>query len=173
MLDALKTRLMDPSLFEVFTDEFYRELNRIRGAEHAKRQQLQDELGTIDRRLRKLVDAIAEGVPVRTLKDELLRLETRQEEVQTLMSKPIEDRPLIHPALAAVYRRKVADLHSALEKEDMRAEGSRSCASSSRRSRSRRRTATCASILRVRSPASCGWRPAARCPSRSTTGSSK
>jgi len=122
VLEGLKTRLMDPALFEAFSEEFYRELNRLRAGEQAKRRTLEDERDTIEHRLRKLVDAIAEGVPARTLKDELLRLEARQQELTDVLSKPAEARPLIHPKLAEIYRRKVADLHGALQRDETRAE---------------------------------------------------
>jgi hypothetical protein len=32
VLDGLKSRLMDPALFQVFADEFVAELNRLRAA---------------------------------------------------------------------------------------------------------------------------------------------
>jgi hypothetical protein len=72
---------------------------------------MEDENASIERRLRKLVEAIADGVSARTLKDELLRLEARQQELGAILAKPAETRPLIHPALARIYRRKVAELH--------------------------------------------------------------
>ncbi len=122
VINGLKSRLMDPALFEVFAREFIAELNRIRAAGQARRRNLEDEQATIERRLRKLVDAIADGVSARALKDELLRLEARQQELGQILSKPADARPLIHPALAAIYRRKVADLHEALQHEDTRAE---------------------------------------------------
>ena len=122
VLEGLKTRLMDPDLFRVFADEFYRELNRLRSTEQAKRDALADERAAIERRLRKLVDAIADGVSGRTLKDELNRLECRQQELEELLSMPAEARPLIHPNLAAIYRQKVTDLHEALQREGSRAE---------------------------------------------------
>jgi hypothetical protein len=72
--------------------------------------------------LRKLVEAIADGVSARTLKDELLRLEVRHDELTAILAKPAETRPLIHPALATIYRRKVAELHEALQQDETRAE---------------------------------------------------
>lgn len=122
VLEGLKSRLMDPALFRVFADEFYREVNRLRGTEQAKRDTLAEERISVERRLRKLVDAIADGVSGRTLKDELNRLERRQQELEALLSQPAEARPLIHPNLAAIYRQKVTDLHEALQREGSRGE---------------------------------------------------
>jgi hypothetical protein len=39
-------------------------------------------------RLKKIVGAIADGVSARTLKEELLRLEGRQDELRALLAKP-------------------------------------------------------------------------------------
>jgi hypothetical protein len=83
---------------------------------------LGDEQTNIERRLRKLVEAIADGVSGRTLKDELNRLECRQQELESLLSMPAEARPLIHPNLAAIYRQKVTDLHEALQRDGSRDE---------------------------------------------------
>jgi site-specific DNA recombinase len=75
VLDALRHHLMDPGLFKEFCDEYVREVNRARGDENARRGGLDGELGKVERRLRRIVEAIADGVPARTLKDELLALE--------------------------------------------------------------------------------------------------
>jgi hypothetical protein len=88
----------------------------------AQRRVLEDENASIERRLRKLVEAIAEDVSARTLKDELLRLEVRHDELAAILAKPTETRPLIHPALAAIYRRKIAEIHEALQQDETRAE---------------------------------------------------
>lgn len=61
--------------------------------------------------------------PARTLKDELLALETRQEQLQAeLAAAPDVQQPLLHPALAEVYRDKVERLHEALADETVRDE---------------------------------------------------
>jgi hypothetical protein len=48
-------------------------------AEASKADQAKAELAAIERKLRKIVEAISEGVPARTLKDELARLESRKD----------------------------------------------------------------------------------------------
>jgi hypothetical protein len=122
VLDGLKHRLMDPDLFKVFVQEFTREFNRMRIADGGRIDHAKTELAGIERRLRKIVDAIAEGVPARALKEELLALEARQDELRSLLAASEPDRPLIHPNLAEAYRRKVAALHEALADETSRAE---------------------------------------------------
>jgi site-specific DNA recombinase len=120
--DGLKKRLMDPKLFKVFVEEFAREFNRLRAAEGNEIEQAKTELAAIERRLRKIVDAIADGAPARTLKEELLTLEARQDELRGLLAKPEPDRTLVHPGLAEIYRRKIAALHEALQDEATRDE---------------------------------------------------
>jgi DNA invertase Pin-like site-specific DNA recombinase len=65
VLDGLKHRLMDPDLYKVFIDEFIRETNRLRSTESSKGDKAKADLAAIERRLKKIVDAIADGVPAR------------------------------------------------------------------------------------------------------------
>jgi site-specific DNA recombinase len=122
VLDGLKNRLMDPSLYRIFIDEFIRETNRLRSNESSKPDRAKADLAAVERRLRKIVDAIADGVPARTLKDELMALEARQDELRTMLTEPAPNKPLLHPNLAELYRRKVADLAAALEQPGTREE---------------------------------------------------
>ena len=122
ILDGLKHRLMEPALFKEFADEFVREVNRLRGLEQDKAERLKAELAVVERRLRKLVDAIADGVPARSLKDELLALERRQDELRAELAAQRAPQPLLHPNLAELYREKVARLHEALNDEATKAE---------------------------------------------------
>jgi site-specific DNA recombinase len=54
-------------------------------------------------------------VPARSLKDELIALEQRQEQLEGKIACAPAAQPLLHPNLAELYRRKVAELHKALE----------------------------------------------------------
>jgi hypothetical protein len=63
------------------------------------------------------------GVPARTLKDELLALEQRQDQLKAeLAAAPEPKQTRLHPGLAEVYRSKVAALHEALADETSRDE---------------------------------------------------
>ncbi len=79
ILNALKKHLMAPNLFKEFCDEFIREVNRRRQDNTSQRAANETELAKVKKRLRQIVDAIAEGVAARTLKDELLALEARED----------------------------------------------------------------------------------------------
>ena len=122
VLNGLEHHLMDPDLFKAFAEEFYREVNRLRIERSAEHDRAASELATIDRKLRKIVDAITDGVPARTLKEELGALERRKEELEHRLASTPDAEPLVHPNLAEVYRRKVADLNEALADESTRAE---------------------------------------------------
>jgi site-specific DNA recombinase len=122
VLDGLKARLMDPELFKVFAQEFVAEVNRLRGHEGARVEQLKRELEQTEKRIRRIVEAIAEGVPAKSLKEELLALEQRQEELEREIARAPEPQPLLHPNLAELYRQKVAELHTALEHPTLAAE---------------------------------------------------
>jgi hypothetical protein len=79
--------------------------------------------GILAKRIRRIVEAIAEGVPARSLKDELMALEQRQDELEREIARGPLPQPLLHPNLAELYRQKVAELHTALEHPTHAAEG--------------------------------------------------
>ena len=73
----------------------------------------------MDREIRKLIQAIKDGVSALSIKDELLSLEARKAELQSRLSAP-EMPELLHPRMADVYREKVRGLCHALESEESR-----------------------------------------------------
>ena len=122
IVDGLKSRLMDPALFKEFAEEFYREVNRLRSLEAAKLDGDRSELARIEDQLKRIVAAISDGASARALKDELARLEVRQDELMAKLRDASTPAPLIHPNMANLYRQKVADLHLALEHQSTKAE---------------------------------------------------
>jgi hypothetical protein len=77
------------------------------------------ELATADREIRKLVQAIKDGVSALSIKDELLSLERRKADLQSRLDAP-EMPELLHPRMADVYREKISGLCRALETEESR-----------------------------------------------------
>ena len=77
------------------------------------------ELVIVEREIRKLVQAIKDGVSALSIRDELLSLAARKAELQSRLNAP-EMPELLHPRVADVYREKVGSLCSALEKEESR-----------------------------------------------------
>jgi DNA invertase Pin-like site-specific DNA recombinase len=115
ILGALKTNLMRPDLVEEFSRAFIEEINKARITAGSQRKQLESERNANDRRLRALVAAIAEGSPPKGLLEEMRRVEARQEEIERdLGAAPETAKPLIHPNMAALYRRKVSDIEKLL-----------------------------------------------------------
>jgi DNA invertase Pin-like site-specific DNA recombinase len=114
ILDGLKDRLMAPELVKEFIAEFHREVNRQsrnREADHGLQQR---ELDDVNRKLRGMIEAIAEGLRGAGLQAKLDELEQRKVVLEANLAAALPPAPRLHPNLAEVYRRKVADLQSAL-----------------------------------------------------------
>ena len=108
-------------LFEDFCREYVRELNRLRMEHRAGHSSARAELAAVEREIRKLVQAIKDGVSAPSIKDELLSLEARKAELQSRLDAP-EMPELLHPHMADVYRDKVGSLCRALKGEESRTE---------------------------------------------------
>jgi hypothetical protein len=106
VLVALRDKLMRRDLFEDFCREYVRELNRLRMEHHASLSNSRTELAAVEREIRKLIQAIKDGVSAVSIKDELLSLEARKSELQSRLNAP-ELPELLHPRMADVYREKV------------------------------------------------------------------
>jgi DNA invertase Pin-like site-specific DNA recombinase len=119
ILAGLKSRLMQPDLVKVFAEAFIAEINKLRAVQAQQVKDLQNRLQQVERRIQKLVTAIAEGEPPQALLEELRRLETEQAELaHQVESAPKDPQPLLHPNISEIYRRKVADLHRLLDGSD-------------------------------------------------------
>ena len=73
----------------------------------------------MEREIRKLIQAIKDGVSALSIKDELMKLEARKAELQSRLEAP-EMPELLHPRMSDVYREKVGSLCLALEGEESR-----------------------------------------------------
>ena len=119
VLVALREKLMRRDLFEDFCREYVRELNRLRMEHRAGLSSARTELARAEKEIRKLVQAIKDGISALSIKDELLSLEDRKAELQSRLNAP-EMPELLHPRMAEVYREKVGSLCGALESEESR-----------------------------------------------------
>ena len=89
---------MAPDLFKIFCQKFHSEVNRLRTDENTAAEAKRSELDRIERRIRRIVDVIAEDdAPVRALKQELIALEARQITLQQELAMIEPTAPLIHP----------------------------------------------------------------------------
>ena len=90
-------------------------------ADGASRQPVEwsPELVSVEREIRKLIQATKDGVSALSIKDELLSLEARKAKLQSRLDAP-EMPELLHPRMADVYCEKVGSLSLALESEESR-----------------------------------------------------
>lgn len=68
---------------------------------------LEREHQEVRRRLKQLVDAIADGVNALSLKDEIDRLEARRIEIEARLAEPGPEALSLHPNAAEIYRREI------------------------------------------------------------------
>ena len=80
------------------------------------------DLAEVTRRHSGLIDAIADGLRTPGLKEQLERLEHRKTELAQAIAQAPPTAPQLHPNLAELYRRKVAELQRALEDPSLRNE---------------------------------------------------
>ena len=114
ILEGLKTRLMEPDLFEEFAREFVAEINRQRTGIAAETGAMRKELDRIGRQITRLVDSIVDGADARALNSKLKELEADQARLQAELDGGDRPQPLVHPNLAKIYRQKVERLGDAL-----------------------------------------------------------
>lgn len=116
MLSGIKDKLLSPDLIEVFVREFTADWNARVASRRQSTSALEGELAGVERRLHQIVAAIEQGIITATTKDRLLELEARRDTLTTDIAKTASSAtpPALHPGLAALYRRKVAELETAL-----------------------------------------------------------
>ena len=122
VLDGMKHQLMHPDKVKEFVATFHQEFNRIAAGRDGERQRIEQDLEKAKRDLKRLVEAIKAGVSPTSIRDEMGELEARRADLEARLGAAPKPAPRIHPNLAEVYRRKVADLANALQQEDARAE---------------------------------------------------
>ena len=122
VLFALQSRLMDPALCEEFCAEYTRFMNEQRGAKNAALASARSELEMVLREREKLIQAIKDGVHASLVKDDLVRVSARRDELQAMLESTPDEPVLLHPQMARHYREQVAHLTAALTSEENRAE---------------------------------------------------
>ena len=124
VLSALQDKLMRKDFFEEFCREFAKEMNRLRMEQRAGQTSAKRELVQLEARRKKIVESIIEGVRGRDVKDELIAIGNRRDELEAQLKTADEPPPLLHPSMADLYRSKVEELAAALQREDTRLEAS-------------------------------------------------
>jgi site-specific DNA recombinase len=122
VLSGLRTHLLAPELIATFALEYQREVNRLNAARDAGRHQKEGELTKVGRQIRAIIEAIKEGIRTPGMKDELMALEERKAALARELEEAPASSPLLHPAMAEVYARKVATLTAELNRPEIRTE---------------------------------------------------
>ena len=122
ILAGLKERLMEPALFAEFAREFTAEMNRQRSALASEKRTLQGELERVTKQIDKLVDAIIEGANALAVNAKLNALEGQKAALENKLTATPDAEPLLHPALATIYRNVVKELETLLRQPETRRE---------------------------------------------------
>ena len=115
VLRAMQDQLLRQDLFEAFCHEFTREMNRLRMERRAELSSAEREMAHLEARRKKLVQSIMDGVPGAEVKDEIISIAARRDELTKQVETADEPPPLLHPSMAELYRRKVTQLAEALQ----------------------------------------------------------
>ncbi|WP_268740644.1 recombinase zinc beta ribbon domain-containing protein [Novosphingobium beihaiensis] len=118
VLNALRTRLVDPALFARFCEVFTQEVNRLRMEGRTNVAAAEAEITKIDRELDTLLDLILKGRAADGINTKMVGLEQRKKEVEAFLAEADEPPPLLHPSMAQIYRSRVQSLYDALQSED-------------------------------------------------------
>jgi hypothetical protein len=118
ILYGLKTRLMEPSLFEEFAREFMTEVNKQRSAASTAKAGMQSDLERMDRQIKRLVEAILDGADAMPINAKLKELEAEKTRLKNALDAAPAGQPLLHPNLAAIYRARVENLQTVLSDPD-------------------------------------------------------
>jgi site-specific DNA recombinase len=113
VLASMRERLMNPTAYEAFRVGFAEEMARLRSLYTEHRSGHQQELARVERRIREIVAAIADGFRSDALRQELAALESRK----AVLASQVEPPPAVTtpPAnLAHVFRATIAALADSL-----------------------------------------------------------
>ena len=118
VLNALRTKLVDPELFAHFCEVFTQEMNRLRMEGRAEIASAEAEIAKIDRELETLLNLILKGGAADALNAKMVTIEKRKKELELFLAEADEPPPLLHPSMALQYRKRVQQLYDALQDED-------------------------------------------------------
>ena len=120
VLDGIKRRLLAPEAIAECLAEYHAERRRLMAKARQERQQIDKRLGAIDRQIRNIIDAIADGIATAGMKSRLIEIEAEKERLSADPAAMVESSNVVelHPASIEAYRRKVAELQDALQTDD-------------------------------------------------------
>ena len=122
VLDGLKHHLMHPDCVQEFVSSFHKEMNSLAATHDIDRDRIKRDIDKTNHHLQRIIQAIKDGVPGLTLKDELTELEAHKASLLAKQEETPPPTPRLHPNLASLYRQKVANLAEALNENQTRLE---------------------------------------------------
>jgi site-specific DNA recombinase len=123
VLAGLKHHLLHPDLIAEFIAEFQREMQKDRTEALTARRETERKLAKVCSAIDSIITAITEGMYHPSMKAKMDALEAERAALAVkLQALPDLDPVPIHPGIADVYARKVADLAAALNAEDTKTE---------------------------------------------------
>jgi site-specific DNA recombinase len=122
ILDLLKNHMMEAEHVELFIKEYHAAINE--EAKRATKEQtsIKHKLISIDEKIEKLVDAIANGIISDAIVKKLTMLELDRKSIKEQLDKSPPPPITLHPNLPKLYRRKVDSLSKSLNNSDIRLE---------------------------------------------------
>lgn len=121
ILRGLEQRLLSEEAFARFVKTYNEERAKIRAELDKRHYNRERELASSAKRIKQIVNAVCEGLDSKAMRDELMALERRVEDIE-LEAKLEKDTPTnvieLHPQLPTLYEKKVKALREALLQGD-------------------------------------------------------
>jgi site-specific DNA recombinase len=118
VLEGLRLRLMDPSIYQEFALAFTAEWNKLQAEASGDLTTRRSELARVKGQLEKLVDALCNGAAIASVQERMQVLDGRRQALEVELQNAVAPAPRLHPNLATVNREKVAALNDALDGAD-------------------------------------------------------
>ncbi|RWR04250.1 recombinase family protein [Paenirhodobacter populi] len=119
VLNALRSRMLDPKIFAEFCDAYTKEINRLRMESSAHINRAKAEIEKIDKEEQRLMDLyLKEAISIEAVKQRGDQLKARKAELTDFLATATEPPPLLHLSMALEYRKRVQELYETLQSDN-------------------------------------------------------
>ncbi|MCT7374727.1 recombinase family protein [Chelativorans salis] len=120
VLEGIKKRMLGPDAIADFLAEYHAEQKRLNAVNRQRRRHAEKRIATIERQIRNIIDAIADGIATSGMKSRLFELEREKENLteELKVMASAENIVEFHPASVEAYRRRISELQGALRSDD-------------------------------------------------------
>ena len=122
VLGALKSDLLDERYLKIFCDEYTKHINTLRIESNASIAGYKAEIAKLERERKRCVKAITDGIPGIEVKDQMIGIMERRQELEGLLETTKAEPILLHPKMADHYRKQVGLIARALNDEKLKHE---------------------------------------------------